>query len=267
MAAGLRAIEKPTGVLAGRRGRARAALGPPRTLLRPSSQRPAFRKRARPPAPPPSNEPAPPPDSIPGVCAQGAGQEGSPARSPATYSLTYSLTLTPPLPITAFSHRGRRFRCLRAPARRPGRRRHLLRPAHAHHQGQAGRAQRHAPRRPAPGCADGQARAPGINPADIGDIVIGSVLGDSSQRAIQCRIASLLAGIPDTVPIAHRQPPVLVRAAGHRVCRGRHKGWLLHHRPGGRRGIHVHQPHGLGGRHQPPHRGERARAELPAADG
>ena len=41
----------------------------------------------------------------------------------------------------------------------------------------------------------------GINPADIGDIVIGSVLGDSSQRAIQCRIASLLAGIPDTVPI------------------------------------------------------------------
>jgi acetyl-CoA acetyltransferase len=41
----------------------------------------------------------------------------------------------------------------------------------------------------------------GIDPADIGDIVIGSVLGDSSQRAIQCRIASLLAGIPDTVPI------------------------------------------------------------------
>ena len=41
----------------------------------------------------------------------------------------------------------------------------------------------------------------GIDPADIGDIVIGSVLGDSSQRAIQCRIASLLAGIPDTVPV------------------------------------------------------------------
>jgi len=27
------------------------------------------------------------------------------------------------------------------------------------------------------------------------------VLGDSSQRAIQCRIAALLSGIPDTVPI------------------------------------------------------------------
>jgi len=36
---------------------------------------------------------------------------------------------------------------------------------------------------------------------DIGDIVIGSVLGDSSQRAIQCRVASLLAGIPETVPV------------------------------------------------------------------
>jgi acetyl-CoA acetyltransferase len=27
------------------------------------------------------------------------------------------------------------------------------------------------------------------------------VLGDSSQRAIQCRIAALLAGVPDTVPL------------------------------------------------------------------
>ena len=31
--------------------------------------------------------------------------------------------------------------------------------------------------------------------------MVGSVLGDSSQRAIQCRIAALLAGIPDTVPV------------------------------------------------------------------
>ena len=36
---------------------------------------------------------------------------------------------------------------------------------------------------------------------DIGDIVMGSVLGDSSQRAIQVRIAGLLAGIPDNVPV------------------------------------------------------------------
>ena len=31
--------------------------------------------------------------------------------------------------------------------------------------------------------------------------MIGSVLGDSSQRAIQCRIAAFLAGIPENVPV------------------------------------------------------------------
>ncbi|CAL8469403.1 g8944 [Coccomyxa elongata] len=41
----------------------------------------------------------------------------------------------------------------------------------------------------------------GINPADIGDVVIGSVLGDSSQRAIQVRIAGFLSGIPENVPV------------------------------------------------------------------
>lgn len=34
----------------------------------------------------------------------------------------------------------------------------------------------------------------------IGDIVIGSVLGPSSQRANEVRIASLLSGMPDIVP-------------------------------------------------------------------
>ena len=32
-------------------------------------------------------------------------------------------------------------------------------------------------------------------------MVVGSVLGDSSQRAIQCRVASLLSGIPSTVAV------------------------------------------------------------------
>lgn len=32
-------------------------------------------------------------------------------------------------------------------------------------------------------------------------MVVGSVLGDSSQRAIQCRVASLLSGIPATVAV------------------------------------------------------------------
>jgi acetyl-CoA acetyltransferase len=36
---------------------------------------------------------------------------------------------------------------------------------------------------------------------DIGDVVIGSVLGDSSQRAIQVRIAGFLSGIPENVPV------------------------------------------------------------------
>lgn len=35
----------------------------------------------------------------------------------------------------------------------------------------------------------------------IGDIVVGSVLGSNSQRANEARIASLLSGIPDSVPI------------------------------------------------------------------
>ncbi|GLC34123.1 3-ketoacyl-CoA thiolase 2, peroxisomal [Pleodorina starrii] len=41
----------------------------------------------------------------------------------------------------------------------------------------------------------------GVEPQAIGDIVIGSVLGPSSQRANECRIASFFAGIPETVPV------------------------------------------------------------------
>ena len=36
---------------------------------------------------------------------------------------------------------------------------------------------------------------------DVGDIVVGSVLGPSSQRANECRIAMFLAGFPETVPV------------------------------------------------------------------
>eukprot|EP01025_Chloroclados_australasicus_P054006 TRINITY_DN6399_c0_g1_i1.p1 TRINITY_DN6399_c0_g1~~TRINITY_DN6399_c0_g1_i1.p1 ORF type:complete len:439 (-),score=74.04 TRINITY_DN6399_c0_g1_i1:407-1723(-) len=41
----------------------------------------------------------------------------------------------------------------------------------------------------------------GVEGEAVGDIVVGSVLGPSSQRANECRIAALLAGIPETVPI------------------------------------------------------------------
>lgn len=40
-----------------------------------------------------------------------------------------------------------------------------------------------------------------IEPEALGDIVIGSVLGPSSQRANEARIASFFAGIPETVPV------------------------------------------------------------------
>jgi hypothetical protein len=35
-----------------------------------------------------------------------------------------------------------------------------------------------------------------INPADIGDIVVGTVLGPGSQRANECRMVALFAGFP-----------------------------------------------------------------------
>lgn len=41
----------------------------------------------------------------------------------------------------------------------------------------------------------------GVEPEAIGDVVIGSVLGPSSQRANECRIAMFLAGYPETVPV------------------------------------------------------------------
>ena len=43
--------------------------------------------------------------------------------------------------------------------------------------------------------------ATGLNPADVGDVVVGSVLGNSSQRANECRIGMFLAGFPETVPV------------------------------------------------------------------
>ncbi|KAF7057361.1 hypothetical protein CFC21_064658, partial [Triticum aestivum] len=38
-----------------------------------------------------------------------------------------------------------------------------------------------------------------LNPSEVGDIVVGTVLAPGSQRAIECRMAALYAGFPDTV--------------------------------------------------------------------
>ncbi|GJN20778.1 hypothetical protein PR202_gb08196 [Eleusine coracana subsp. coracana] len=40
-----------------------------------------------------------------------------------------------------------------------------------------------------------------LNPNEVGDIVVGTVLAPGSQRAIECRMAALYAGFPDTVPL------------------------------------------------------------------
>ncbi|XP_022865007.1 3-ketoacyl-CoA thiolase 2, peroxisomal-like [Olea europaea var. sylvestris] len=40
-----------------------------------------------------------------------------------------------------------------------------------------------------------------LNPAEVGDIVVGTVLAPGSNRAIECRMAALYAGFPDIVPI------------------------------------------------------------------
>jgi acetyl-CoA acyltransferase 1 len=41
----------------------------------------------------------------------------------------------------------------------------------------------------------------GISPGDVGDIVMGSVMGSGSQRANECRIAMFFAGFPEEVPV------------------------------------------------------------------
>ncbi|KAL9235671.1 hypothetical protein vseg_010412 [Gypsophila vaccaria] len=40
-----------------------------------------------------------------------------------------------------------------------------------------------------------------INPSEVADIVVGTVLAPGSARAIECRMAAFYAGFPDTVPI------------------------------------------------------------------
>lgn len=36
----------------------------------------------------------------------------------------------------------------------------------------------------------------GLNPAEVGDVVVGSVLAPGSQRAVECRAALFYAGFP-----------------------------------------------------------------------
>ncbi|KAK8588421.1 hypothetical protein V6N13_087345 [Hibiscus sabdariffa] len=40
-----------------------------------------------------------------------------------------------------------------------------------------------------------------VNPSEVGDIVVGTVLAPGALRATECRMAAFYAGFPDTVPI------------------------------------------------------------------
>ncbi|KAK9993205.1 hypothetical protein SO802_022908 [Lithocarpus litseifolius] len=40
-----------------------------------------------------------------------------------------------------------------------------------------------------------------LNPSEVGDIVVGTVLAPGSDRAIECRMAAFYAGFPETVPL------------------------------------------------------------------
>ena len=63
----------------------------------------------------------------------------------------------------------------------------------------------------------------GLDPEDVGDVVVGSVLGNSSQRANECRIAMFLAGFPQEVP---------VRTVNRQCSSGEREGLLEGGRPG-----------------------------------
>lgn len=56
-----------------------------------------------------------------------------------------------------------------------------------------------------------------LKPSLVGDIVVGSVLGQGSQRANECRIAAFFAGFPETVPIhtVNRQCSSGLQALAH----------------------------------------------------
>ncbi|GKF24788.1 3-ketoacyl-CoA thiolase 2, peroxisomal, partial [Tanacetum coccineum] len=40
-----------------------------------------------------------------------------------------------------------------------------------------------------------------LNPAEVGDIVVGSVLGAGSQRARECKMVAFYTGFPETIPV------------------------------------------------------------------
>lgn len=42
-----------------------------------------------------------------------------------------------------------------------------------------------------------------VEPSEVGDIVVGTVLGPGSERAIACRMAAFYAGFPGKFPMLY----------------------------------------------------------------
>ncbi len=70
--------------------------------------------------------------------------------------------------------------------------------------------------------AEALKRAPGIDPAEIDDVILGCAMPEAEQGMNVARIASLRAGIPVERVGGDDQPLLLVRAAGDRLCRRAH---------------------------------------------
>ena len=103
-------------------------------------------------------------------------------------------------------------------------RRHRLR--RAHRRSARRRTARCAPRAPtnSPRSSSREAlrRAPGLDPAEIDDVILGCAMPEAEQGLNVARIASLRAGVPVTRVGRHGEPLLLVRPAGDRLRRRAH---------------------------------------------
>ncbi|GMJ02455.1 hypothetical protein HRI_003914700 [Hibiscus trionum] len=72
---------------------------------------------------------------------------------------------------------------------------------HCNMQGKTWRLQGYACRRFTCPCFEALIDRTKLNPSEVSDIVVGTVLAPNSQRGIECRMAAYYVGFPDTVPI------------------------------------------------------------------
>ena len=88
--------------------------------------------------------------------------------------------------------------------------------------------------------AEALRRAPGIEPSDIEDVILGCAMPEAEQGLNVARIASLRAGVPVSASAVTDQPLLLVRPAGDRVRRRAHHVRLRQHRHRRRHRIDEH---------------------------